>query len=228
MITALRSPLPRTLVLVGLMGAGKTAVGKRVAARLGLGFVDADLAIEAAAGCSIPDIFERYGEPAFRDLERRVIARLMQDPVQIVSTGGGAFMDPQTRAVIAAHGMSLWLKAELEVLVARTAKRSNRPLLRQGDPKAILSGLMERRHPVYALADLTVDSRDGPVEDTVDRVLAAVDAHLAAALPDDGDAGGGSASPAAGPEGHPGGHRDPRRNFTAPDDTAPGQHGSKC
>ncbi|MGK9235062.1 shikimate kinase [Inquilinus limosus] len=180
MITTLHRPLPRTLVLVGLMGAGKTAVGKRVAARLGLSFTDADHEIEAAAGCTIPDIFERYGEPAFRDLERRVIARLMRDPVQVLSTGGGAFMDPQTRAVIAEHGLSVWLRAELSVLAARTAKRSNRPLLRQGDPKAVLAGLMERRYPVYALADLTVESRDGPVEDTVDRVLAAVDARLAA------------------------------------------------
>lgn len=180
MITTLHRPLPRTLVLVGLMGAGKTAVGKRVAARLGLGFVDADHEIEAAAGCTIPDIFARYGEPAFRDLERRVIARLMHAPVQVLSTGGGAFMDPQTRAVIGALGLSVWLKAELAVLAARTAKRSNRPLLRGGDPKALLAELMERRHPVYALADLTVESRDGPVEETVDRVLAAVDAHLAA------------------------------------------------
>jgi len=180
MITTLHRPLPRTLVLVGLMGAGKTAVGKRVAARLGLGFTDADHEIETAAGCTIPDIFERYGEPAFRDLERRVIARLMQGPVQVLSTGGGAFMDPQTRALIATHGLSVWLKAELGVLVARTAKRSNRPLLRQGSPREVLAQLMERRHPVYALADLTVESRDGPVEETVDRVLAAIDAHLAA------------------------------------------------
>jgi len=180
MITTLHRPLPRTLVLVGLMGAGKTAVGKRVAARLGLSFIDADHEIEAAAGCTIPDIFERYGEPAFRDLERRVIARLMHDPVQVLSTGGGAFMDAQTRAVVAEHGLSVWLKAELSVLAARTAKRSNRPLLRQGDPKAVLEGLMERRHPIYALADMTVESRDGPVEETVDRVLAAIDAHLAA------------------------------------------------
>jgi len=176
----LHRPLPRTLVLVGLMGAGKTAVGKRVAARLGLGFTDADHAIEEAAGCSIPDIFERYGEPAFRDLERRVIARLMHEPVQVLSTGGGAFMDAQTRSTVAERGLSLWLKAELEVLAARTAKRHNRPLLRQGDPKAVLAGLMERRHPIYALADLTVDSRDGPVEETVERVLAAIDARLAA------------------------------------------------
>ncbi|WP_395674763.1 shikimate kinase [Inquilinus sp.] len=180
MITTLHRPLPRTLVLVGLMGAGKTAVGKRAAARLGLDFVDADHEIETAAGCTIPDIFERYGEPAFRDLERRVIARLMHDPVQVLSTGGGAFMDPQTRAVIAEFGLSVWLKAELSVLAARTAKRSNRPLLRGGDPKELLAQLMERRHPVYALADLTVESRDGPVEETVDRVLAAIDAHLAA------------------------------------------------
>ncbi|OWJ58642.1 shikimate kinase [Inquilinus limosus] len=180
MITTLHRPLPRTLVLVGLMGAGKTAVGKRVAARLGLGFVDADHEIETAAGCTIPDIFARYGEPAFRDLERRVIARLMRDPVQVLSTGGGAFMDPQTRDVIAELGLSVWLKADLAVLAARTAKRSNRPLLRGGDPKTLLAELMERRHPIYALADLTVESRDGPVEETVDRVLAAIDAHLAA------------------------------------------------
>ncbi|MBW8725103.1 MAG: shikimate kinase [Inquilinus limosus] len=190
MITTLHRPLPRTLVLVGLMGAGKTAVGKRAAARLGLSFIDADQEIEIAAGCTIPDIFERYGEPAFRDLERRVIARLMRDPVQVLSTGGGAFMDPQTRAVIAEFGLSVWLKAELSVLAARTAKRSNRPLLRGGDPKELLAQLMERRHPVYALADLTVESRDGPVEETVDRVLAAIDAHLAATAATDEPAPG--------------------------------------
>jgi len=195
MITTLHRPLPRTLVLVGLMGAGKTAVGKRVAARLGLGFTDADHEIETAAGCTIPDIFERYGEPAFRDLERRVIARLMQGPVQVLSTGGGAFMDPQTRALIATHGLSVWLKAELGVLVTRTAKRSNRPLLRQGSPREVLAQLMERRHPVYALADLTVESRDGPVEETVDRVLAAIDAHLAAG------AAAGETAPGSAPAG---------------------------
>lgn len=169
-----RCPLPRTLVLVGLMGAGKTAVGRRLAARLGMPFADADHAIERAAGCSIPEIFRRYGEPAFRDVERRVIARLLGEAPHVLSTGGGAFMDAETRALVRERALSLWLKAELDVLVARTARRGNRPLLKQGDPRAVLAGLMEARHPVYATADITVESREGPVEETVERALAAL------------------------------------------------------
>ena len=174
----LHRPLPRTLVLVGLMGAGKTAVGKRVAARLGLGFTDADHAIEEAAGCSIPDIFERYGEPAFRDLERRVIARLMHEPVQVLSTGGGAFMNAQTREAIATHGVSVWLKAELDLLMDRVSKKQNRPLLKSADPRAVLERLMGERYPVYATSDVTVPTRDDRKEVIAEEVTDALCRHF--------------------------------------------------
>ena len=168
-------PRQRHLVLVGLMGAGKSCIGRRLAARLGWRFLDADNEIEKAAGCTIPDIFERHGETAFRDGERRVIQRLLAaEQPHVIATGGGAYMDPATRGAIGARGIAIWLKADLDVLVRRTSRRDNRPLLRQGDPRDILEGLMERRHPVYALADLTVDSQDGPPEATVERVLQAL------------------------------------------------------
>jgi shikimate kinase len=167
--------LPRTLVLVGLMGAGKTAIGRRLAARFGLPFIDADQEIEEAAGCSVADIFERYGEPAFRDVERRVIARLLHEPVHVLATGGGAFMDERTRALIAERGISLWLRADLEVLLARTGRRSDRPLLRDGNPRDILARLKTEREPIYARADVVVDSLDGPPEETVERAMLAVE-----------------------------------------------------
>ncbi|MCW5749723.1 MAG: shikimate kinase [Alphaproteobacteria bacterium] len=161
----------RSIVLVGLMGAGKSSVGKRLAARLGLPFVDADQEIEKAAGMTIEDIFDRFGEPHFRDGERRVIRRLLEGPRQVLATGGGAFMDPETRELIRARGRSIWLKAELDTLVRRCAKRQNRPLLKEGDPRAVLERLMEVRHPVYAQADFTVDSGEGPHELVVDEIL---------------------------------------------------------
>lgn len=170
--------LPGPLVLVGLMGAGKSAVGRRLAARLELPFADADQEIERAAGCTIEDIFELYGEPAFRDVERRVIARMLKEPVHVLATGGGAFMDIDTRALIAEHGISLWLRADLDLLVARTARRSNRPLLKQGDPRHTLQRLMDLRYPVYARADITIDTRDGPIEQTVDDAIQAIRRHL--------------------------------------------------
>lgn len=170
--------VPKTLVLVGLMGAGKTAIGRRVASRLGLPFADADLEIELAAGCSVQDIFATYGEPAFRDVERKVIARLLDGPVQVLATGGGAYMDPSTRATIAQRGISLWLRADLETLLARTARRNNRPLLQNGDPRSVLTDLIERRYPVYAEADLVVDSSEAPPEQTVDIVMDTLRAYL--------------------------------------------------
>ena len=170
--------LPRTLVLVGLMGAGKSAIGRRLATRLGLPFADADLEIELAAGCSVEDIFATYGEPAFRDVERKVIARLLEGPVQVLATGGGAYMDRSTRDTVARNGISLWLRADLETLLARTARRSNRPLLKQGDPRAVLTDLIAQRYPVYAEADLVVDSSDAPPEQTVDTVVEALQAFL--------------------------------------------------
>jgi shikimate kinase len=175
--------LPRTVVLVGLMGAGKTAIGKRLAARLGLPFVDADVEIEAAAGCTIEEYFLAHGEAAFRDGERRVIGRLLERPVHILATGGGAFIDPVTRALMRGRVITVWLRAELEVLVGRTARRNNRPLLKQGEPpREVLDRLITLRYPIYAQADLTVDSEDCPLEEMVDRVLAAVERHLGRTL----------------------------------------------
>ncbi len=160
-----RWQLARPVVLVGLMGAGKTAVGRQLAALLDVGFVDADEAIVEAASMSIPDIFEVYGEAAFRDLERRVIARLIDATPGVLALGGGAFVDPRTREKLAARTVTIWLKADLETLVARTArKRTSRPLLLQGEPREILADLMARRYPIYALADHTVVTGDQPLE----------------------------------------------------------------
>ena len=182
--TALPAFMPaRTIVLIGLMGAGKSKIGRRLAARLDLPFSDSDQEIEAAAGESIEEIFRRHGEAAFRDGERRVIARLLRQPVHVLATGGGAYMDPQTRDVIARRGVSVWLRAELDVLLARVSRRTNRPLLQEKDPRAVLAVLIEQRHPVYAGADLTVDSGDGPPDATVARVVAALAATERASLP---------------------------------------------
>lgn len=176
---ALGRRLDKSIVLVGLMGAGKSCVGKRLAACLGLPFVDADREIEAAAGgCSIPDIFALHGEKMFRDGERRVIQRLLGNPVHVLATGGGAFMDPSTRALVKERGISVWLRAELEQLLKRVGRRNDRPLLRDVDPRQKLSELMAQRYPVYAEADLTVESADGPPDITVQRVLRAIEAKL--------------------------------------------------
>lgn len=166
-----RSP-ERCIVLVGLMGAGKTTVGRRLAQKLGLGFVDADNEIERAAGETIPEIFERHGEAAFRDGERRVIARLLEGSPLVLATGGGAFMDETTRANIAARGISIWLRADLDVLMRRVARRGNRPLLKQGDPRRTMERLIVERYPVYERADITVESIEGPHETVVDDVIA--------------------------------------------------------
>lgn len=166
-----RSP-DRSIVLVGLMGAGKTTVGRRLAQKLGLGFVDADIEIERAAGETIPEIFERHGEAAFRDGERRVIARLLEGGPQVLATGGGAFMDETTRANIAARGISIWLRADLDVLMRRVARRGNRPLLKRGDPRRTMERLIGERYPVYSHADITVESIEGPHETVVDDVIA--------------------------------------------------------
>ena len=149
------------------MGAGKTCIGKRLAAQLDLPFVDADSEIEKAAGCSIVDIFQLHGEAAFRDGERRVIARLLNDSVHVLATGGGAFMNDDTRAEIGKKAISIWLRAELDLLLRRTARRSHRPLLKRGDRREVLRALMEERYPVYVSADITIDSVDGPPDITV-------------------------------------------------------------
>ncbi len=166
----------KTLVLVGLMGAGKTSIGRRLAARLGIPFRDADAEIELAAGCTIPELFSRYGERDFRDGERRVIRRLLAGDPIVLATGGGAFMDAETRAAIRADGVSVWLRVRLPTLVRRVSTRTNRPLLRDGDPGEILGGLMEVRHPIYAEADLVVDCGDESPDTTTAKVLGALHA----------------------------------------------------
>ncbi len=164
----------RSLVLVGLMGAGKTSIGRRLALRIGLPFRDADAEIEQAAGCTVAELFARHGEPAFRDGERRVIHRLLTGPPVVLATGGGAFMDPQTRAEIRAHAASIWLRCSLATLVRRTAGRTHRPLLSQGDPERVLADLMARRHPIYAEADIVVQCGEDSPEATTGRVLASL------------------------------------------------------
>jgi len=168
------SLVTRTVALVGLMGAGKTSIGRRLAQRLNLPFIDADAEIEAAAGGTIEDIFERHGEAVFRDGERRVIARLLEQPTHVLATGGGAFMDPSTRALLKAKSITVWLKADLDLMLARVVRRNNRPLLKAGDPRAVLERLIAERYPVYAEADLAVDSVDGPPEATLDGVMTAL------------------------------------------------------
>jgi shikimate kinase len=164
----------RSIVLVGLMGAGKSTVGRRLASALRLPFHDADQEIETAAGCSISDFFEKYGETAFRDGERKVIARLLKGPRHVLATGGGAFMDPTTRALIKAEGLSVWLRANIELLMARVAKRPTRPLLKNGDPRGTMERLMAERYPTYAQADVTVDSNGGPHDTVVQNILAEI------------------------------------------------------
>jgi shikimate kinase len=166
--------LSRTVALVGMMGAGKSSVGRRLATRLEVPFRDADSEIELAAGCSIPEIFERYGEPAFREGERRVISRLLMESPHVLATGGGAFIDAETRAQLQARAVSIWIKAPVDVLMARVQRRDNRPLLRTADPRTTLERLLTERAPIYALADVTIESEDGPHSTTVERILAAL------------------------------------------------------
>lgn len=157
---AIQATQDRAIVLVGLMGAGKTSIGRRLAERMGLNFIDADHEIERAAGKSIPDIFAEHGEAHFRDGERKVIARLLENGKQVLATGGGAFMNEETRAAIKAHGISVWLKADLQLLLKRVAKRGGRPLLENRDPAEVLQNLIDLRYPVYAQSDITVESAD--------------------------------------------------------------------
>ncbi|MCS0504055.1 shikimate kinase [Ancylobacter mangrovi] len=168
----------RSIVLVGMMGAGKSSVGKRLARRLALPFADADTEIEQAAGMSIPEIFAHHGEAAFRDGEKKVIARLLEGGPGVLATGGGAYMNAQTRAAIADAAVSVWLKADLDLLLRRVRRRDDRPLLRTEDPAGTLARLIDERYPVYAGAAVTVTSRDVPQEVMVDEVIEALDRHL--------------------------------------------------
>lgn len=168
----------RPVLLVGMMGAGKTTVGRRLAAKLGLTFVDADIEIEAAARMTIPEIFATRGEAEFRAGEARVMARLIRENSGIVATGGGAFMNAETRALARIHAVSVWIHAEFEVLFARVSKRANRPLLRTADPRGTLRALMAERDPYYAMADLVVESRDVPHDQVALDVIAGLYRYL--------------------------------------------------
>ena len=171
--------LDRPIVLVGLMGVGKSTVGRRLARRLGLPFVDSDAAIEDAAGLSPAEVFERYGEQDFRDGERRLVARLVDEGnIQVIATGGGAFVDPRTRELLNARAITIWLDAPVDILAERTSRRDTRAQLRDGDPKAILDRLADERRPAYEQAHIHVKSGSGAHRDVVDAILRALDAYL--------------------------------------------------
>jgi shikimate kinase len=185
LVAAIRAALQRrSVVLVGMMGVGKSSIGRRLAARLAMPFVDADTEIEKAAGMSIPDIFARHGEPDFRSGEARVIARLLDTGPQVLATGGGAFMNEATRDAIKTKGVSIWLSAEFDVLVRRIAKRKNdRPMLQTDDPAETLRQLLKVREPVYALADIAVQSRETPHDSIVGEIVEALATHLKISAP---------------------------------------------
>lgn len=168
-------PGSRSIVLVGMMGAGKTTVGRRLAQRLGLPFIDADDAIVEAAGMSIEEIFDRFGEASFRDGERRVIQRLMEGPPHVIATGGGAFMNDETRGLILDRGTAIWLDADIDVLVDRVSRKGGRPLLKNRDPRTVITELAALRNPVYALAPIRIVSTATPHEATVDHIMKALE-----------------------------------------------------
>lgn len=172
----------RTLVLVGLMGAGKTSVGRKVAQTLQLPFADSDHEIESVSRMTVPELFEAYGEVEFRALEQRVVTRLIAEGPAVIATGGGAFMNADTRAAIRANGISIWLKADLDTLMERVARRQNRPLLKTPDPRAVMRKLMDERYPVYAEADVTVTSRDARHTIIASEIIEAVDAKLSQSM----------------------------------------------
>ena len=189
----LAEQLDRPIVLVGLMGAGKSTVGRRLAKRLGLPFVDSDDAIEDAAGFSAAEVFERYGEADFRDGERRLVARLMDGDVRVIATGGGAYVDPRTRRLLNERSITIWLDAPVDILADRTGRRDTRPLLRNGDRKGTLERLAEQRGPAYAEAHIRVLSGQGAHKDVVDSIVKALEDYVAAG------AAGGSSSSGSGP-----------------------------
>ena len=182
----------RLIVLVGMMGAGKSTIGRRLAARLRLPFMDADTEIEAAAGMTIPEIFEAHGEQQFRDGEARVIARLLDGGPGVLATGGGSFMREETRRRIGDKAISIWLKADTDIIMKRVKRRTDRPLLQTEDPVATVNRLLAEREPVYGSADLTIASRDVPHDRIVDEVVAALHARL---CPDDTTNGSVGAAP---------------------------------
>jgi shikimate kinase len=177
-VTELGKRLDRPLVLVGLMGVGKSTVGRRLARRLGLSFVDSDAAIEDASGFPAAEIFERYGEREFRDGERRLVARLIEGDVRVIATGGGAYVDPNTRELLNERAITVWLDAPVDILAERTSRRDTRAQLRNGNPKAVLERLAEERRPSYQEAHIHVRSGDGPHSDVVDAIVQALEDYL--------------------------------------------------
>lgn len=176
-----RTPVvDRPIVLVGLMGVGKSTIGRRLAKRLSIPFVDSDTAIEEAAGCSIAELFERFGEAHFREGERRVVARLIGEGVQVIATGGGAFVDPETRSLLNREAITIWLDAPVHILAERTRHRDTRPLLKGGDPEKILERLAEERRPAYAKAHIRVTSGTGAHSEVVDAIIDALTRRKAA------------------------------------------------
>jgi shikimate kinase len=177
-VTELGKRLDRPVVLVGLMGVGKSTVGRRLARRLGLSFVDSDAEIEDAAGFPAAEIFERYGERDFRDGERRLVARLIEGDIRIIATGGGAYVDPTTRKLLNERAITVWLDAPVDILAERTSRRDTRVQLRNGNPKAVLERLAEERRPSYAEAHIHVKSGDGAHSDVVEAIVSALDEYL--------------------------------------------------
>jgi shikimate kinase len=177
-LAAVAARITRPVVLVGLMGVGKSTVGRKLAALLGRDFVDADEEIVKAAQRSIPEIFETFGEPFFRDGERRVIARLIEEGHGVIATGGGAFVDPQTRSAVLEKGIAVWIDCDIDTLVERTSRRGNRPLLKTGDPREILTRLARERAPFYGQAHIRVVSENGPHADTARAIIEAIDSWL--------------------------------------------------
>lgn len=172
--TAIKSHIAKPIVLVGLMGAGKSTIGRRLASRLGLPFVDSDDEIETAAGMKVGEFFENYGEDYFRDGERRVIARLIDGSVKVIATGGGVFVQEQTRGLILREATAIWLNADVDILAERVSRRDTRPLVRDTDPRKVLAELAEKRNPFYSQAPIHIQSGDGAYEDTVGRILEAL------------------------------------------------------
>ena len=180
-MTDLTKRLDRPVVLVGLMGVGKSTVGRRLARRLGLPFVDSDAEIEDAAGFSAAEVFERYGERDFRDGERRLVARLIEGDIRVIATGGGAYVDPRTRKLLNERAITVWLDAPVDILAERTGRRDTRAQLRHGDPKAVLEKLSEERRPSYAQAHIHIRSGEGAHKDVVDAIVDALDDYLGSA-----------------------------------------------
>ena len=174
MIADPQRQIQKTIVLIGLIGAGKTSVGRKLAKLLNMDFYDVDKEISEAAGASIEDIFDKYGEAAFRDVEERVMARLLKDNIRVLATGGGAILSPKTRKLIKERSISVWLRADLDILVRRTSNRENRPLLRDKDHRVILKELSDERNPIYAEADITVDTHENSPEITASDIKLAL------------------------------------------------------